>query len=247
MEELKNKIIERFNAPEGLRAVTSSIDDSNFELKKVLEFLGEPNKNKKILDVGCGRGSFTRKLEDKGFEVVGVEPASELVREAKVINKDIQFIQADAASLPFTDDYFDYVLCIEVLEHIPDAESALREMARVLKKRGTFVLIDKNILSLHHVYFIPTYLWKKFNELTNRWMYPRDFPFKEKYFIPWQLNAALKRHFSTSKITFLRFQPDIKKRSFLKKFLLGLHSFVSLVLHTVFPFLDFYVVWSATK
>lgn len=49
-------------------------------------------------------------------------------------------VHADICHLPFDDDYFDYVLCNHVLEHIPDHRRALSELFRVLKKGGTAIL-----------------------------------------------------------------------------------------------------------
>ena len=46
----------------------------------------------------------------------------------------------DATKMPFRDDYFDWIICNHVLEHIPDLQSALRELWRVLKPRGRAIL-----------------------------------------------------------------------------------------------------------
>lgn len=50
------------------------------------------------------------------------------------------FLAGDALSLPFATDSFDAVICSEVLEHIPDYEGALREIARVLKPGGVLAV-----------------------------------------------------------------------------------------------------------
>ncbi|OQX70738.1 hypothetical protein B6D52_03590 [Candidatus Parcubacteria bacterium 4484_255] len=246
MEEIENRIFKKFDELKDQKIVTEIIEDSDFMLKEVLSFL-DASANQKIVDIGCGKGRFCRKLRDKGFNVTGVEPSKELIEIAIKNNKDIKFIQASATNLPFRNNTFDFLICVEVLEHIPDTERAVKEMMRVLKEGGRFIIIDKNIFSLHFKYFIPTLLWKFFLEITNRWMYPKDFPFREKYFIPLRLNRLLKKYCLCAKTKFIRHQFKNKNRHLLKKGGLSIHNMVSSLLHRVLPFLDFFVVWTGTK
>ena len=196
-EEIEKRIFKIFDEKaENNDIVGQDLDDSHFELMEVFKFLGGPS-DKKILDAGCGKGRFCRKIKDAGFKnVVGAEPAERILNIAREKNKDIIFYQASCTNLPFKDSEFDYVICIEVLEHIPDTKKALAEMARILKPGGEILIIDKNIFSLHQTRFVPTFLWKKYMEFKGRWMYPKNFPFKEKYFNPWGLKKLAKNYFS---------------------------------------------------
>ena len=65
-----------------------------------------------------------------GLDGVG-EPSTQSAWERPLV-------QANALQLPFADDSFDKVICSEVLEHIPDYQSALRDIERVLKPGGLF-------------------------------------------------------------------------------------------------------------
>lgn len=245
-KEIENKIIQRFD--EFSHIFPEEIDSSDFRVKKILKLLGKPSDKKILLDVGCGKGRFCRKIKDSGFiNIIGAEPSKELIRIARENNGDIKFVQASATNLPFGDNEFDVLICIEVLEHIPDTEKVIKEMARVLKPRGKMFIIDKNILSLHPLYFIPTFLWKNFLEKRNKWFYPSHFLFKEKYFISWKLNKILKRYFSHTKVRFLQCESENKSRPLFLKYFLKIHNIISFIFYKTFPFLNFFIVWEGIK
>lgn len=102
-----------------------------------------------LLELGCGTGRITFGLKDLGYErMVGVDLSESMVREAKeiaeVLELRMDFQVGDAASLAFEDECFDGVIFgFNGLMQIPGAkrrEKALREIHRVLKKGGHFVL-----------------------------------------------------------------------------------------------------------
>ena len=106
-----------------------------------------------VLDLGCGFGrhayEFARRgasvvAVDYGFdEVLGVRATFGAMSEAGEIDLALTpfgAVQGDALALPFRDATFDRVLCSEVLEHIPDDEGAMAELARVLKPGGTMAI-----------------------------------------------------------------------------------------------------------
>jgi SAM-dependent methyltransferase len=106
----------------------------------------------KILDIGCGAGRHTcvaSRLEK--VTVIGSDISFKDVREArKRIKEEEQMgiqgggfwatLVSDITVLPFPDGFFDMVICSEVLEHIPDQESAVKEILRVLKTGGNLVV-----------------------------------------------------------------------------------------------------------
>jgi len=105
-------------------------------------------KNQKVLDVGSGDGVFLDRLV-KTFKVkgTGVDISEASIRRAKKDSlKSIKFLKSSAAKLPFKDGYFDTVLSFDTLEHIKDQKTAVEEMVRVLKPKGTLVIytINKN-------------------------------------------------------------------------------------------------------
>ncbi len=96
---------------------------------------------KRVLDAGCGAGGFVEAMAARGAEVVGVEYMADKIREWQQRHPgDDRVRQGDLAKLDFPDDSFDVVLLNEVLEHVPDDNLALREIARVLRPGGAFFL-----------------------------------------------------------------------------------------------------------
>ena len=95
------------------------------------------------LDVGCGDGRTTQWLAQRARSYVGVDVSESAVRAARLRGMDARLV-ADAAVLPFADQSFDAVLCIEVLEHLFDPEAAAAEIRRVLRPGGTLVATVPN-------------------------------------------------------------------------------------------------------
>jgi SAM-dependent methyltransferase len=99
--------------------------------------IGNPGS---ILDVGCGTGSLTFVLAERfpHARLTGIDFSQSYVDYARAHapNRDMTFEQGDAAALPYPDQVFDNALSLLVLNFIPEAEKAVREMARVTKFGG---------------------------------------------------------------------------------------------------------------
>jgi len=93
----------------------------------------------RILDLGCGDGTYTRHLETKATEVVGLDCNVE--RLAKVKNISAQVVLGDALHLPFKDQSFNIIWASEVIEHTPTLE-IFSELERVAK--GTITVTVPN-------------------------------------------------------------------------------------------------------
>jgi 2-polyprenyl-3-methyl-5-hydroxy-6-metoxy-1,4-benzoquinol methylase len=92
-----------------------------------------------LLDAGCGEGETIERLTGLlPREITGVDLNAESVAFASERIPSGDFRVADVTDLPFDDDSFDLVLCLEVLEHIPGPEAAVVELARVC--RGDIVI-----------------------------------------------------------------------------------------------------------
>ena len=91
----------------------------------------------RVLDVGCGDGQVSRLAAKLGAEVIGIDPTWNCVSVAHQRGM-ASFAQAGAAQLPFAEGTFDAVVACLVFEHIRDVDSAIAEVARVLKTGGTF-------------------------------------------------------------------------------------------------------------
>jgi len=103
-------------------------------MKQLLEVLTEELlKYKTILDAGTGTGRFAKPLQDKGFEVVGIDISKKMISVAKD-KGTINLLRGDVCFLPFRNRYFDAALCNAILHLIPELNAALKEISRVTSK-----------------------------------------------------------------------------------------------------------------
>lgn len=101
-----------------------------------------PLEGKRILDVGCGLGTYVKRLRAFSPDVYGVDIDPDKVAQAQ---QELEHIyQAPAEQLPFMDAYFDIILLHEVLEHVDDDRQAVREAHRVAKLGGRIVIFVPN-------------------------------------------------------------------------------------------------------
>jgi ubiquinone/menaquinone biosynthesis C-methylase UbiE len=91
-----------------------------------------------VLDVGCGEGVLTEQWADKlnGGRIVGIDLDDPKLRAEWDTRRrpNLEYRAEDATHLSFADDEFDLASAIEVLEHVPDPERTVSEMARVAKR-----------------------------------------------------------------------------------------------------------------
>jgi SAM-dependent methyltransferase len=105
-------------------------------LDAVLAGLAVP-PHARVLDAGCGSGRTLDQLARYGT-VSGVDLSPVAVRAARSRGHDA-FV-APIESLPYADDTFDLVTCLDVIEHTPDDRRSLRELTRVTKPGGRLVV-----------------------------------------------------------------------------------------------------------
>jgi len=115
------------------------------ELKFILKYITPDDK---VLDLGCGNGRFYRLIQQKTNDYVGIDSSEELIAEAERQHPEASFKVANALKLPFLDNFFDKVLSIAVLHHIPSKkfrEKFFKEITRVIKPGGLLVLTVWNL------------------------------------------------------------------------------------------------------
>lgn len=101
---------------------------------------------KKVLDIGCGEGYFSRFFAKAGAEVVGIDLSEALIEAAKEEEKRhplrVKYFAADAANLNMLDsETFDIAYCHMALGDMVDYEGAIAEVSRVLKTKGKFIIV----------------------------------------------------------------------------------------------------------
>lgn len=123
----------------------------------------------KILDAGCGEGILVEKYKKQGHDITGLDYnySSESIR------------QGDITAMPFENDSFDLILCLDVLEHIDilSHEKALNEFQRVLKKKGQLILTLPNLA--HFASRIAFLFCGKLIRTAQMERHPSDRPYRE--------------------------------------------------------------------
>lgn len=104
----------------------------------ILKLVGNV-KGKRVLDLGCGSGKYSKILLRKGGRVTGVDISPDFISLAKKEVPKVEFHVASAYKLPFKNNYFDMVVAGLVVEHFENLNKAFKEIRRVLKKNGVFV------------------------------------------------------------------------------------------------------------
>ena len=120
-----------------------------------------------LLDLGCGRGRFMDYFKEKypKWKIIGVEPTFE---------KEGTILKGSAYDIPLDSNSVDILFSIEVLQHTYIKEAML-EIERLLKDNSYLVVGERNPWSILGIL-------KPLLELKNRWMYPWDSPFRERWY-----------------------------------------------------------------
>jgi SAM-dependent methyltransferase len=99
-----------------------------------------PAPARATLEVGCGEGRVSRDLLAHGHRVTAVDASPTLLEAAREADPKSEYVLADAAALPFSDETFDLVVAHNSLMDIEDMPGAVREAARVLRPGGRFCI-----------------------------------------------------------------------------------------------------------
>jgi len=106
----------------------------------------EPMRGTTLLDLGCGAGWATKLAKEQGgaTKVLGLDFSKTALDLAHRHTPTILWIQADGTALPLADGAFDRLFCNGSLEHFPDVQQGLKQIARILRPGATAVLIVPN-------------------------------------------------------------------------------------------------------
>lgn len=123
------------------------------------------NSKIKILDIGCGPGTFTKPLAQKGFKLYGIDPVSEVIKIAKqrTKNKNAEYQVGNIYKIPFPDNYFDIIICLGLFQTLDNARAALKEIRKKLKSNGMIIITTLNCFSVFRHFFKKKIKPKSFN------------------------------------------------------------------------------------
>lgn len=104
-------------------------------------------RGSRFLEVGSGMGHLTGQLEDT-FETFGCDINHWAVKKSKEVADKSHLQTASAQELPFKNNSFNVVIIKHIVEHLPDPQKAINEIARVTEPGGTLILATPNLDSL---------------------------------------------------------------------------------------------------
>jgi ubiquinone/menaquinone biosynthesis C-methylase UbiE len=104
--------------------------------RRIMRYL-RPRAGERLLEVGCGRGWLTQRMQEAFPGTYGVDVNPRSIAHGVAANLAVM----DAVDLHFDDEQFDHVYSFHAIEHIVDAGAALREMQRVLAPAGRILLV----------------------------------------------------------------------------------------------------------
>lgn len=112
-----------------------------------LEFIENTKKKGKLLEVGCYTGLFLNNAKKRGWDVMGIEPSKWATEYAKQ-KFGLNIINDRAENIHLSDETFDVIVLIDVIEHTFDPLNLLNKINRALKKSGLVYIVTPNSNSL---------------------------------------------------------------------------------------------------
>jgi SAM-dependent methyltransferase len=164
---------------------------------RILESQWGSLSHRSVLDLGCGRGRWSKEYARRGAELTGVDISAEAVSLLADEMPKHHFISQDITSLSFPDESFDIVNSVTVLQHMPDWKQrvALTLLSRWLK-RGGYVVLLENVLAFDapHVFPHRANEWIEMVEATGlKCVYRRGCNFEILFRIEGRMLRALRR------------------------------------------------------
>jgi ubiquinone/menaquinone biosynthesis C-methylase UbiE len=162
------------------------------------------SKNKKVLEIGCGTGYFTKEIIKTGAQIIAIDISEDLLNIAKneIKSENVEFKIENAYATTFSENTFDIIVGSSVLHHL-DIDRAIAEIYRILKPGGSLFFTEPNMLN-------PQIAMQKNIPSLKRKL--GDSP-DETAFFRWSLKRKLKKHkfINISIIPFDFLHPSIPK------------------------------------
>jgi ubiquinone/menaquinone biosynthesis C-methylase UbiE len=123
---------------------------------ELLTFIGN-NCTNRVLEVGCGTGHWLAILESHGFRVSGMDPSPQMLQQARthVTSKDLK--QGYAEKIPWENDTFDQLFCINAVHHFEEKSQFVSEAFRVLHPGGGLLIVGLDPHKARDQWFVYDY------------------------------------------------------------------------------------------
>jgi SAM-dependent methyltransferase len=118
-------------------------------LLELVETLHPPASSAELIDIGCGVGNSHPLLLEHFARMVGVDTSSSCIARATERNRSVEYATYDGLHLPFSNATFDIASAVCVFHHVPlsDRHGLVREIRRILRADGLFVIFEHNPLN----------------------------------------------------------------------------------------------------
>ena len=135
-------------------------------MKKIISML-EYNEKNKLLDIGIGTGFNSKKYRELGFNVEICDHDKNILKALPEFKSKLVNICYE--KLPYKNSSFDVIIMSEVIEHLENTWFVIKEINRILKKGGIFIITTPYIDSIiQKIYFFFTGQFLKFQDYTNK-------------------------------------------------------------------------------
>ncbi|MFX1328690.1 MAG: class I SAM-dependent methyltransferase [Promethearchaeota archaeon] len=179
-------------------------------------------KDYKILDAGCGFGKWVIYLNQRGYDVIGIDNNNIAISKLKDYNRFLQVELGNIKKLNFPDNYFDVYISMGVVEHFEQGPYlALKEAYRVLKPNGLIFISTPTVNIIRKVIIQPIL------NIINR---------------SYQLFTKIKNFFENSKLNQKTYRNEIKKNKKLKYYHFLEYRFSVKEMHTFLKKCNFKVI-----
>lgn len=176
----------------------------------------QPTKGR-ILDIGAGTGDFLSTAKQNGWQTIGVEPSDKA--KAIALKKGVSFVEQTSE---LENNSFDVITMWHVLEHVPNLDTQIKELKRLLKPDGTLIIAVPNFNSFDAKYYgkfwaaydVPIHFWH-FSKTAVKLLFEKE---------GMQLKKVLPMKFDSFYVALLSEKYKTGKMNFIKAFFVGLRS-----------------------
>jgi len=183
LDALNHKIISGFNVDAAIFPDSISESDGRYilvaeEVKKI-----GPTK---VLEVGCGKGRFLRRLANDFPNVTlsGLDVSEKMLSSLPL---SVTPLKGSLLDIPCPTNFYDFVFCVEALEHAVNIAGAIRELCRIVAPNGMLVIIDKSRALQGRLRISEWEQWFDLSHITNL-IAEQGFNVEERSNIPYDLN-----------------------------------------------------------
>jgi len=162
--EIRKEYYQHFDGDLDEKAYYSDLFVQKFWQRKkiddVLKFIGS---NCLILDIGSGSGMISKFASEKNI-VVPFDISKKCISNSLKLNPSLFGVVGDAMEIPFKDNSFDTIICVELIEHLQNPDKCMNEIHRVLKDNGNLIMTTPNYRSF---WPLLEFLWDEFGRGRN--------------------------------------------------------------------------------